>query len=392
MALGAVSAQAGSPSDHWTVDLHAHPFMEEGMGIVFNGHFDQPLKAKDWSALFSSEINSDALEASGDGIVVVTLYAHPVLEAPARAAIRRQLAAAEAYVAAHKNWTIARSPAQARTALSAGKRVMVLALERASKVLETEEDLIEFVDKGGIRIVTLLHLDDDIYGGVAFMSGFKRAFNPWAWLHSVFAPEYDEHIKINPNGLSDRGRTFLQALINRKVWVDLTHASEKSQRNAIPILLAANQPLLYTHVPLRRYLGTERGISDIKIAEVQGSHGIVGVLPAEDMLEGTPIKSEFCPKDCKCEGSVAAFATQYAEFVGMLGPSSVMLGSDFNGGIAHLKPACGTGTELDRKAGLWNMGQTAALWQALENVGAPVPKRRADMIDGFLEAWDRVVR
>ena len=390
--LAVTSGHAAATSDHLTVDLHCHPFMEDGMGFVFHGHFDQPLVAHDWQSLFSSEINAEALEASGNGIVVVTLYAHPVLEAPARAHIRKQIQSAENFVATHKNWIIARNPSQARAALAAGKRVMVLGLERASNVLESEADLREFVDQRGIRIVTMLHLDDDLYGGVAFMSGVKSVFTPVAWFKSLFAPEFDDHVKINSQGLTKRGVKFLHALIEHRVWVDLSHASEKSQRNAIPILLAAGQPLLYTHVPLRRYLGIERGISDIKIAEVQGSHGIIGVLPAEDMLLNTPIKPEFCPSGCKCDGSVAAFATQYAEFASLIGPASVMLGSDFNGGIAHLKPACGTKTELDQAAGLWNMGQTPALWQALENVGAPVPKRRTDMVDAFLEAWDRVVR
>ena len=51
---------------------------------------------------------------------------------------------------------------------------MILALEGASGIIETDEDLAEFVDRDGIRIVTLIHLTDDEFGGAAFLKGYRK--------------------------------------------------------------------------------------------------------------------------------------------------------------------------------------------------------------------------
>jgi hypothetical protein len=66
-----------------------------------------------------------------------------------------------------------------------------------------------------------------------------------------------------------------------------------------------------------------------------------------------------------------------------------MLGSDYNGGMRHLRPSCGTGTSLDQPAGLWNVGQSAAFFDALSRLGAPRAPLRATL-DRFLSAWERV--
>jgi len=367
-----------------SIELHAHLFMKEGLGAGFTGDFFGPLQARDWRDGFHSMANPEALERSGIGIVVAALYANPLLEPSPREAVRKQIALARRFVSEHPNWVIARDAAEARKALLAGKRVMILALERASGVIESEADLQEFVDEGGIRIVNLLHLIDDRFGGAAFLPGSHVLSNPWAWLKGLFHSKHDElGVRVNTNGLSERGRIMALQMIQHGVWLDLTHASDEAQKELVR--LADGRPLLYTHTAIRRYLKAERGISDAQLQLVKDSGGFVGAMPAEPMLDGTPPNPER-------GAGFERFLTQYKELVKEMGPASVVVGSDWNGGVKHLATTSGTITSLDGEQGYWNIGQAADLWKALERAGAPVPKPLGLAIVRFLDAWERAQR
>lgn len=368
-----------------TVELHAHLFMKEGMEWLFRGNFEGPLRATDWQSRLSSQTNPETVDRSEIGILVATLYAHPLLTNSRRNSIRRQIALAEKFVAGHPNWIIARTPAEARTALGAGKRVMILALEGADGILETEKDLQEFIDQKGIRIVTLLHLTDDQYGGVAFLRGIRGLSSPWAWLSQLFHPLYEDpnkRVRLNRNGLTDEGKRIMTELITRHVWVDLSHASDESTHAMIALQEQHHLPLLYTHTTLRKYLGAERGIAPWEIQAMKKNGGMIGLVPSEDMLEGTPVSQP-------CEGGIQALGQQYSELTAELPADTVVLGSDYNGAIHHLRPACALGTELDRE-GLWNIGQVPAVWDSLEKMRLPVPTPRAKMVERFLELWEKV--
>ncbi len=297
-------------------------------------------------------------------------------------------------MASHPQWIIARTSAQARAALVSGKQVLVLALEGNDGILDTEEDLKEFVDQKGVRVVTLLHLTDDQYGGVAFLRGIRGLATPWAWLTQLLHPLHtEEGVRVNRNGLSERGREQTRALIKRGVWIDLSHASDQSTRAVVELLDEAKLPALYTHTALRKYLGAERGISSEQLEMVKRTGGIIGLMPSEEMTEGTP--TDLCGPHCgdpnTCRGGVRALAVQYREAVAALGADSVSMGSDYNGGIPHLRPTCPVGAGLDME-GLWNIGQVPELWKSLELMKMPVPEPRSLMVEKFLKAWERVER
>ena len=161
------------------------------------------------------------------------------------------------------------------------------------------------------------------------------------------------------------------------VWIDLAHSSDESQRELIPMIRSEGLPLLYTHTVLRKYYPAERALASWQLAEVKRSRGFVGVLPSEEMLSGT--KTAFS----SCDEGLGWLATQYKELVEELGDTHVALGSDVNGSLNHIAPGCDF-------SGLWNIGQFSKLWHKLASLGAPVPKPRRLMIDGFLETWSRV--
>jgi microsomal dipeptidase-like Zn-dependent dipeptidase len=383
--------RAYAGTDDRSVDLHAHLFMKDGMGWFFRGKFEGPLQATSWRDRFSSQANAETVEDSDIGVLVVALYAHPLLTWSTRESIRHQIGEANLFVATHPDWVLATSAAQARKAVAQGRRVMILSLEGASGILESEEDLEEFIDRDGIRIVTFLHITDDDLGGVAFMRSYHALSTPIRWFIELFHPSFSDGVEVNARGLTEKGRALAQALIRRKVWLDLSHSSDASQRELIPMIEAAGMPLLYTHGGLRRFEKAERGVSDEQLLETALSGGMIGLCPSEDVLYDTPVPPAHCNPGCgvPCDDGLSALAESYRVAAQFLGPEAVVLGSDTNGAIPHLPPSCGTGTTLDR-SGLWNIGQTAELWRALRASGAPVPERLGSTVDAFIAKWARV--
>ena len=149
--------------------------------------------------------------------------------------------------------------------------------------------------------------------------------------------------------------------------------------------------MLVTHTTLRRYLHAERAAPDWQFEAIKRSGGVVGLVPSEEMLEGTLLPAGACGTGCSqpCAGGIHALAQQWREVAAMVPAEAIALGSDYSDGINHLHPACPVGTELDA-AGLWNIGLAGAVWDSLEKLGAPVAHPRRRILDHFLTAWGRV--
>jgi membrane dipeptidase len=370
------------------VDLHSHLSMKPALGPLFRGEIDAPLQADSWRDRLSSNVNGEALDASGLSVVVAALFSHAVLGGDMRDQVREQIAEIQAFVRTHPRWAIVRDAAEARAHLAAGGRVIVLSLEGASGVLESEEDLVEFVDRLGIRMVTPLHLVDDRYGGAATMHGFQYLSNPLGVAARLL--EIHEGIEKNPRGLAPLGRRLVAELLARGVWIDFTHASDAAVREILPMVRAAGQPVLITHAVLRRHRPAERSTSDEMLQAVQASGGIVGLLPSEDAFESPP--DRLCLPGCTaeaCEHGVNGFAAVWADAARRVGADAVMLGGDYNGGVRHLAPSCGTGTSLDGPRGLWSIAQSGDLLVALSRLGAPRAPL-ASTLERFLGTWARV--
>jgi microsomal dipeptidase-like Zn-dependent dipeptidase len=299
------------------------------------------------------------------------------------------------FVSAHPDWVIAKSSKEARAALNEGKRVMILSLEGMSGILENEEDIQEFVDKDGIRIVTPLHFIDDWAGGAALMPGAAALVNPFAAFESFVQSRRDENgVFVNEQGLTSKGQSFIESLVRHGVWIDFSHASDHSIREMIPILKNAGQPLLFTHTILRQAFHGERGIPEKFLREVATSGGIVGILPSDDMLKGTVVPPELCPVECngQCEGGIAAFATQYAAMSKIVPPSHLSIGTDIDAPITFLKPSCPASAAIHPK-GYWSYRQLPVLNAYLQDkhlTPEAAPGGNDARIDAFLSAWEKV--
>jgi microsomal dipeptidase-like Zn-dependent dipeptidase len=367
-----------------SVDLHAHIFIKKGTGLLFRTNEGFPLSAKSRNNRLVLKTNTEAINNSGIGILVVALYAHPLLVRSVKNSIREQIKSAEEFVEKNNKWTIAKSPDEAFREYKNGKKIMILSLEGADGILDTEDDIIEF-SKLGIRIVAPLHLSNDSLGGSAFLGGWKDpVFNPVEYFRSIFLPQYNNGVKINNKGLTAKGKKIVELLIKYKIWVDLSHTSQKSYNVISKLLIKAGQPLLFSHTLPQEYRFVEAGISDKQLEDVRKSKGVIGLAPVKDFLDLS--KKKYQNK----YDTLEKFRLAYEKVSKTIGTNATVLGTDFNGGVIHLPaPLRKTGSDIDA-LGFWNIGQEKDLWQALNNSGVKIADPLSNSIENFIKAWKKV--
>jgi len=352
------------------VDLHSHAFMKQGMGALFHGDFHGHVEARSWRSMLASKITADSLNQSPLKLLVVALYAHPILVMkPGRSwdegvkhSLLLQIKQAKKFVAENPDWVLASRASDAWQAFKQKKRIMVLSLEGAHGITNDDQEKIKFLKENGIALITPIHLINNDYGGAAYMKGLRKSL--FTWKNIYFKKKNGK--KFNPVGLSDRGKKFIEGLALAGIWVDMSHMSEEAVFETLPILNKYRQPLLWTHMSLRKYYGDERALSDEMIDMLGLFGGIVGLVPSEEMVVKTKVDDAFCPVECRpCQGGTEALAQHYFELTQVLRPGQVMLGGDFSGGIPHLAPsACKLHNSLD-KNGLVSVDQLGDLWEGI---------------------------
>jgi microsomal dipeptidase-like Zn-dependent dipeptidase len=368
-----------SPSRGEGMDLHSHLFLEHGVPSWFyKGCFTCPLGASDWSSLRGTKANEETLLNSKLNLVVVALHSTSIGIWDRKESIRRQIAALNNFLETHPDWILAKSAAVAADAIKKKKQIMVVSLEGADGVLEDENDIKEFILKGPISIVTPLHLTDDEFGGAAFLYSFRGFLNFKAFVKNIWTPNVVDGVRVNELGLTPRGEWLLNKLVDARVWVDFTHASDVAQKQMSSLTSKTKQPLLYTHTVLREYHGAERGLSKSQIEEIRKTGGFVGLLPSRNYLNGTP--------NYECD--LRAFFNHYKKLSDRIGRNSVTIGSDFNAPLEHLAPGCGDDQGID-KEGFWREDQISDLWKKLNEfqVGIADPKGQ---VTQFLKVWAKV--
>jgi microsomal dipeptidase-like Zn-dependent dipeptidase len=308
--------------------------MFEAAGISLLGGFEQPIRAKTWSDRVHSRINPESLEASPYSLVVAALYTHPFFRGTANDALRRQLQEAQKFIESHPHWALARNCQEARTLLEKNQRVLLLSLEGASDALDPQTPLDAWLAEFPIAILTPLHFVDDWIGGAALVPGIRAIINPRGWMSSWRSPRGLAGELLNPNGLSTAGKTFIEKMIDRKIWIDLAHSSQASLRDIQSLLQKHHQVPLFTHTMLREYYPGERGITAEQLDYLKHHQGIVGLIPSEDELGNTRRKNP------GCHSGLSAYLDQLRVTSSRLTARSISVGSDLNAPLNFLGPEC----------------------------------------------------
>jgi microsomal dipeptidase-like Zn-dependent dipeptidase len=165
----------------------------------------------------------------------------------------------------------------------------LLGLEGAH-ALEGDLASLEALDAAGFRMIGLAHFFDNEWAGSAH--GMARG------------------------GLTPLGRTLVRRLEERRILLDLAHASPAAVADALEM---ARRPVVVSHTGVRGTCDNERNLSDDQLRAVARTGGVVGI-----GFWSTAV----------CGGDASAIARAALHAVRVMGVDHVALGSDFDGGVA----------------------------------------------------------
>ena len=168
----------------------------------------------------------------------------------------------------------------------------LLAAVLATEGLHPLEGQLENVDKlyeAGFRITGLTHFFDNELGGSAH-----------GW---------------DKGGLTPFGRQVVQRLEEKKILVDLAHASPKVIDD---VLAMAQRPVLVSHTGVQGTCPGPRNLSDAHVKAIAARGGVIGIAYFHGAV---------------CDLSAAGILRAIQHAVKLVGVKHVALGSDFDGAI-----------------------------------------------------------
>jgi microsomal dipeptidase-like Zn-dependent dipeptidase len=332
--------------------------------------------------------------------------------------IDRQIEAAHAFARAHADWyEIARSSADARRIIEAGKQAVVLAIEY-SDLFETG-DFVSALDRYhrmGVRALQPVHELDNRFAGAAHQATIFKLFQKLrtpdrGTLLSGFELGPDGY---NVRGLSEDGKRLVREMMKRHMLVDLAHASYRAIRDAYAIAVEnAYYPLFISHAHVKAVAGPKRrkhewAVPDDIAALVRRTGGTFGLRTSPEDYETWPQAGV----ESSCAGSTRSFAQAYA-YADRVWGIPITLGSDLNGFAANLVPrfgpnACAKSGPLEREAqrraqgdravggvgsdydvkGLAHVGLLGDVLRDLRKLGVPT-RTLETSADAFVRMWER---
>ncbi|MCB9792513.1 MAG: membrane dipeptidase [Alphaproteobacteria bacterium] len=353
--------------------------------------------------------------------------------------VTRQLEHAREFERRNADWyDIVESPAEAREAIAAGRMAVVLAVE-AGDVFHGVEDVDARLDElQALGVVALqpVHETDNRFAGAAWHS-------PPLWvLERAHLERHDaeragqralerEHKScsngscparvadaagfvldaqgLNVRGLSAEGEALIQAMMDRRMIVDLSHLSERSIDDVFQIAKAnAWYPLFVSHAHFRELEPEEVGEWSYGLGvweKVLATGGVVGVRSSAS-LTSTYVDSGVAND---CEGSSKSFAQRLTFAQQELG-LSVAFASDFGGLASNLAPrfgeqACAKASGRERRRqieaqtgrfglriderGWGHIGQLGEVMVELMQIGVDTAPL-AQSAEAFLQMWERL--
>ena len=289
----------------WIADLHADSLLwQRQLGQAGNGHLDLPRMAQGNVALqaFSvvtktpRKMNISRNDGDSDNITALVMaqglppatWNSLLARATYQAQQLHQLADAS-----QGTLRVIGSRAQLRSFIAArdrDRRLMAgwLTLEGAH-ALEGKLDNLDVLYRAGYRMAAPTHFFD------TELSGSQHG--------------------VQQGGLTPLGRDWLRAMEQRKMIVDLAHASSATIDE---VLRLAKRPVMVSHTGVRGTCANGRNLSDAQLKRIAAQGGLVGI-----GFWNTAV----CGKD------VQAIARAIKYTVALIGVEHVAYGSDFDGAV-----------------------------------------------------------
>ena len=396
------------------IDWQAHPAMHIPWRVYGPGLTDARPELTYKHAL-TQTMHTPYLDASGVRILMAGAMAAEKAKNPAqaRALILEQLAYVEDFVAANpERYVLARTPDQARDALSTTDKMVVIHSIEGGRMILTEPDDAEFWAEQGVALITVTHLLDDELGGAASNAGLL------GWLLNPAAARKRRRGK--DRGLTERGREVIVELDRAGILVDLTHMSPQAIDETLAITAASGIPPVVTHGKLSAIQDVERAFTDAQVVAIYQQGGVFNLAVSGDALHASdntvPEPPGYCPgtldgfrwhyetlQDILDDNIDALFGVQGRASLTEAQRTALATGwaSDWNGGIGHSLPKYGRGRceplanlpapalDLDT-LGLAHPGLLPQYWRRLSEAGMDLdPMLRS--AERFLQLWERAL-
>jgi membrane dipeptidase len=140
---------------------------------------------------------------------------------------------------------------------------------------------------------------------------------------NALAGSSQEPDRARRTGLSDAGRTLVEAVYAAGGLVDVAHASDAAFDDIAAIARRRGAPLVDSHTGMRALVAIERNLDDARLREVAASNGVVGIDLHSGHLSRRP----------GFEASLDVVADHVLHAIAAAGGAHVALGSDLDGGI-----------------------------------------------------------
>lgn len=370
------------------VDLHLHLAAHLAVPVYGAGpDAPEPAVPTARHALRAS-IHTRDLEEPGPSILVSLAYANPFFtdletHASMRARIERQLAFVEAYCQRHADrFALAHTPEEARTIVTGGRVAVVHGIEGGTKLLDEPGAAAAWAARG-VAVLTPIHLADNAAGGAWCQGGALALLNQPGCRR--------ERRDAAAHGLTSTGRAWVEALVDAGVVVDVAHMSHAALAQTLDLLRARGVAPVDTHVVAAAVSDDPVALTDTEFRGIEALGGLVGVtanvghlLPTGPRAPGT------------CPGSVDDLRLHWDHFVALADGAPIAWGSDFQGGVDHLRPRYGPDgcapapphADAFDRYGLANPGLVQPMFDHLAHDGADLAPLDASA-ERFLELWAR---
>ncbi|MCA9576061.1 MAG: membrane dipeptidase [Polyangiales bacterium] len=208
---------------------------------------------------------------------------------------------------------IVRTTAQYREARAAGLHGVFLGVQGGNCL---DYDLRDFdrLDPQHVLRITLVHLSNSSLGGTS---------SPASRLGG------------SDDGLTNRGREYIEVLNEKKIFVDLAHISRRGFFDAVAVH-DKTQPLMVTHTGIAGVYEHWRNLTDAQVRAVADTGGCVGVMFQSGFL-------------AKRGASVETIVDHIAHIIDIAGEDVPAIGTDYDGAISP-PPELPTIVELPRVA------------------------------------------
>jgi len=304
-------------------------------------HLDTPTQMLSKGLHLDSNTGLEAglpqLRAGGSNVVVQVLWPPRKSEHKKRAF--DLLSVVEKEVERSGDFVLATEPTQARSIVESGKIAILLSMEGAHGLgvdPDWRDVFQQFYDRG-LRLLGVTWSFSNRFAGSSGDGG---------------------------GGLTDEGRELVQLARDRRVLLDVSHAS---QPTTMDICRYSNDPVIASHSNAKSVRGVARNLTDEEIRCISQTGGVIGL----------NFHATFVSGGAEGPATVSRVADHADHLAQVGGHQVVALGTDFDGYIK--KPV-----------GLEDSSKIPLLWDELRKRGWTAEQIAGVRGENFMRVWEQV--